>query len=715
MKLLISEKPSVAMTYATLLEKEEGEKFAKKDGYLQGKNYTISWCVGHLVGLAMPEDYGWKKWSIDTLPLIPEKWKYRILERSKKQYKILEKLIKEADELINGTDAGREGELIYRLVVNKAGANKKPQKRLWLNSFVMEDMQKAWKKMGTGKDYNNLAAAALCRVKADWMLGMTLSRGYSIGTNVSGLSVGRVQTPTLALVVKRDYEVENWVQKFYYQLIATFGGVDFTYFEIDDFTKKSVNKFDLEKVLKDIKAKCDNKIGTLTEKQSKTRKEFPPKPFDLVALQKSANRRYGYKASDTLAYAQSLYEKKYITYPRTDSEYLPASMKKEAIALLGMLSNPKEKSLWDNPLEKKAFFNSKKVTDHFAILPTKITPKGLTQTEQNIYTLIRNRMVLAFLKPYIYEEVVMKMACEKSKFKAIVRIEKDKGYKALFQKSTPTPAPQIPSPIPPKTVEKEETKESKFEPSQTDKEGVLVNVNMEKGYTETIKPDKLTIVKREASPPKYYTEATLLTAMGTAGRKVEDEEKREAMKERGLGTPATKSSIIEIIKKRDYVKMEKKNIISTTKGRQLIKIVDTKVKSPEMTGEWEYKLKQIERGEYNARQFLSEIHGYVHSLTPSYTNKEMFVSDDPDAIKCPRCKKGYVRKLEKYWVCTRGKEACGFIIGKVFCGKKLTEKQMNKIANGETSDLIKGFKRKDGSTFQAKLKWFEERLCFVKG
>jgi len=410
-----------------------------------------------------------------------------------------------------------------------------------------------------------------------------------------------------------------------------------------------------------------------------------------------------------------LYEKKYITYPRTDSEYLPASMKKEAIALLGMLSNPKEKSLWDNPLEKKAFFNSKKVTDHFAILPTKITPKGLTQTEQNIYTLIRNRMVLAFLKPYIYEEVVMKMACEKSKFKAIVRIEKDKGYKALFQKSTPTPAPQIPSPIPPKTVEKEETKESKFEPSQTDKEGVLVNVNMEKGYTETIKPDKLTIVKREASPPKYYTEATLLTAMGTAGRKVEDEEKREAMKERGLGTPATKSSIIEIIKKRDYVKMEKKNIISTTKGRQLIKIVDTKVKSPEMTGEWEYKLKQIERGEYNARQFLSEIHGYVHSLTPSYTNKEMFVSDDPDAIKCPRCKKGYVRKLEKYWVCTRGKEACGFIIGKVFCGKKLTEKQMNKIANGETSDLIKGFKRKDGSTFQAKLKWFEERLCFVKG
>ncbi len=687
MKLLLAEKPSVAMTYAKLLEKVESERFTKRDGYLEGKNYTISWCVGHLIGLAMPAAYGWKAWKLEDLPLIPENWKYEVLPNTAKQYKIVSQLIKQADEIINGMDAGREGELIYRLVVHKAGGNKKPQKRLWLNSFVMSDMEKAWKKMVVAKQYHNLAAAALCRVKSDWMLGMSLSRGYSIGTNVRGLSIGRVQTPTLALVVQRDYEVENWVQKFYYQLIAKFGGIDFTYYEIDDFTKKSVNKFDEEDYLKKIKAKCADKVGTLTSKQSKIRKEFPPKPFDLVNLQKSANRRYGYKAADILKYAQNLYEKKYITYPRTDSEYLPTTMKKEAAALLNQHSTPQEQKLWNLPVEKAFFFNSKKVTDHYAIIPTKIIPSGLSTPEQNIYELIRDRFVTAFLKPYIYEEVVMQMECEDCKFRAIVRIEKDKGFKELWKVKTP------------KKGEK--------------KEEIITKIDMEKGYTAKITPDSLTIIKREASPPKYYTEATLLTAMGTAGRKVEDDALREAMKERGLGTPATKSSIIEILKKREYVRMERKNIISSEKGRQLIAIVDAKVKSPEMTGEWEYKLRQMEKGGYNARQFLAEIQQYLHDLTPHYKEKTMEWIDK-DALRCPKCNRGQVRKLDKYWVCSRGKEACGFIISKTFCGKKLSEKQLEKLVNGDKTSKLKGFKSKSGNKFDATLKLFEGKMVFVK-
>lgn len=678
MKLLIAEKPSVAKSYKQLLEKTENEKFTQKDGYLEGKEYCISWCVGHLVGLSLPAAYGWG-WKMENLPMIPDKWKYEILTPTQKQFGILSQLIKKADEVINGTDAGREGELIYRLVMMMSGANDKPQKRLWLNSYVLKDMQKSWKELKPASAYQNLFFSSVVRQKADWLVGMNLSTGYALSTKIKNLSVGRVQTPTLALVVERDREVENWKDKFYYQLACKWNDIEFLY------QKDGETKFDKSEDLEKIKEECEGKEGTIVNVEKKDKTAFPPRPFDLASLQKEANVRYRIKAADTLKIAQSLYEKKLVTYPRTDSSYLPENLKDEAYATMEKLITEEQKTHIRPKQEKFIFFNSAKVTDHYAIIPTGEMGgvEALNPNEKKVYNLIKLRFITSFGKPKKWEEINLLMDCSSHSFKSRVNKTVDPGFTAIMSDVK-------------KDDEKEEEKENRVDAAFNVKEG-------DKNPCREFE-----VQKKEVTKPKHYTEATLISAMETAGKKVENEDLREAMKERGLGTPATKAQIIEVLKTREYIFEQDKFLISSSKGRQLIDLIDSRVKSPEMTGEWEYKLGLIEKGQYQWKDFMCEIENYVRQMKDVYAGIKNSGVDysiySGGGPVCPKCKTGSIKKLPMGWFCSEKKEKCGFVLWTTVSGKKLTDKMLEQLLSKGETGVLKGFKSKAGKSFSAKLK-----------
>lgn len=668
MNLLIAEKPSVAVgAYKELLEKIENESFIKKDGYLQGKNWCISWCVGHLVGLEMPEAYGWKEWTKESLPMIPQKWQFEVLPSTKKQYQVLSKLITEADVVVNGGDAGREGELIVRLVLKKSNNEKKTLKRLWVNSFVFDDMKKAWSNLKSGADYENLYRAALSRSIGDWLVGLNGTRAYSLATGVKGLSVGRVQTPTLAIIVNRDNEVENWQQKFYHQLLANWKDLTFTYFKDDE------SKFDRTEILDSVKSTCTGKNGVLISQKKEEKKINPPKPFDLAELQKAANVQLGFKASDTLELTQKLYEKKYVTYPRTDSEFLPETMLDEAFEILFKLTDSSTRQFLKSKNEKLPFFNSKKVTDHYAIIPTGLNPEGLTPNESKLYELIKSRFITAFGKMYVYDLTQLVIDVQGHQFKASVKKEKDKGFKQLL-----------------KTTESEEEQ--------------ILEVDLTTNDTAPI--TNLQVVKREVTKPSYFTEATLLGAMGLAGKNIEDEELKQVMKEKGLGTAATRASIIETLKKREYIFEKGKAIISTKKGRELISMVDSKVSSPELTGEWEYKLAQMEKGNYDGGLFLKEIKEFVSIIVSEAEGKSTHFKAElqKEKVKCPKCKEHLLTKNSYGYFC---QESCGFKLFQKIFTRNLSEQHLLELLEKGKTQIIKGFKNKEGVKFDAPLKFNE--------
>lgn len=673
MKLLIAEKPSVAVgSYQPLLEKVENEKFVKKDGYLQGNNWIITWCVGHLVTLSMPEDYncGWEVWSKDNLPMIPENFKFKVIDSVKKQYFVLQNLLKNAELVVNGADAGREGELIVRLVLLKAQANNVKLKRLWLNSFVMEDMEKGWKDLKNGNDYDNLYHSALARLVGDWLVGLNLTRAYSLSTGSRNLSVGRVQTPTLNIIVQRDLEVENWKNKYYQVIEAVWNGVVVNLYKDDNY------KFDDNLNLSNTITSLKNISGTCVNIESKTFRQNPPRPYDLNELQKAANNVLSLKASETLVITQSLYEKKLVTYPRTDSSFLPESMINDAFLILEKFTAAEQKEFLKDKSNPPKFFNSAKVTDHFAIIPTGENENStkLTEKETKVYNLIKNRFVTSFGKEFVYDTVFLDIKASDSVFKGSYRVVKEKGFTAL------------------KTVLNEEQ-----ESLTLDK---FFKVN------DIANLDNLQIVKKEETKPKYFTEATLLTAMDTAGKIIDDEELREAMKERGLGTPATKASIIEILKKRAYILEKGKQVISTTKGRELIYLVDDKIKSPEMTGEWEYKLNQINTGNYSASVFRKEIESFIKDLileiSTSAKSDEFIAKIEAELLNCPKCKTGKVIRNNSGAFCNV--EACDFKIFKKVSGRALTESHIDDLINKGCTSVIKGFKSKAGKKFDTALK-----------
>lgn len=668
MNLLIAEKPSVAVgAYKELLEKIENESFIKKDGYLQGKNWCISWCVGHLVGLEMPEAYGWKEWTKESLPMIPQKWQFEVLPSTKKQYQVLSKLITEADVVVNGGDAGREGELIVRLVLKKSNNEKKTLKRLWVNSFVFDDMKKAWSNLKSGADYENLYRAALSRSIGDWLVGLNGTRAYSLATGVKGLSVGRVQTPTLAIIVNRDNEVENWQQKFYHQLLANWKDLTFTYFKDDE------SKFDRTEILDSVKSTCTGKNGVLISQKKEEKKINPPKPFDLAELQKAANVQLGFKASDTLELTQKLYEKKYVTYPRTDSEFLPETMLDEAFEILFKLTDSSTRQFLKSKNEKLPFFNSKKVTDHYAIIPTGLNPEGLTPNESKLYELIKSRFITAFGKMYVYDLTQLVIDVVGHQFKASVKKEKEKGFKQLLKNIT------------------------------EDEEQILA-IDLKENETAPI--TSLDVVRKEVTKPTYFTEATLLGAMGLAGKSIEDEELKQAMKEKGLGTAATRASIIETLKKREYIFEKGKSIISTQKGRELIAMVDTKVSSPELTGEWEYKLAQMEKGNYDGGMFLKEINTFVTQIVAEAEGKSTTFKEHIKTAQyeCPKCKNHLLTKNSYGYFC---QESCGFKLFQKMFNRNISEQHLLDLIQKGKTDTIKGFKNKDQVKFDAPLKFNE--------
>ena len=724
MILLVAEKPSVAnQHYKPMLERIEGEKFTQGDGCLIGKNHCITWCVGHLITLAPLDAYpGFEGgWRLSNLPLLPEKFKLMEIESTRKQLAVVRDMMARADVLVNGADAGREGNLIFDLILDYTPDFRKKQiKRLWVNSYVAKDLDKAWKNLEDATERLNLSYAARLRQRADWMVGLNATRAYTLTAGRGKMiSVGRVQTPTLNLVVERDAIVEQFKELFYYSVVGTWKGFQAQLVKSETKEEKSdsgtpvdekvaadkqsnlkVAIFEKEEPAQAVIDKCSPpEEATIAKVDIQQKKQFPQKPFDLTELQKEGNKRFKYSAQQVLDCAQNLYEKKLLTYPRTDSQYLPDTMQQEAYALAQRLATPQEKSVMRGGNENFVFINSSKVTDHFAIIPTGEEPQNLPEMEENIYKLAKERFVQAWLKPYVWSEMeVLLDASNAEIFRLKLKRNEDLGFRALVKeekkKSKKT-----------KDERRETRDNATAEESKGDGDDItnIVETFPEWNLGDHAPFDSLELQKKKKSKPKYFTEATLLAAMKTAGKQIENEELAEAMKERGLGTPATQAGIIETLKKRGFIEAQKNYLVSTQRGREVIALMDEKVKSPEMTGEWEFKLSQVEKGKLTPIEFRDGIVNYVKELFEHLHQKyaSQFERETvTDAIPCPKCSSpleiapwGYVCKNEE----------CGFKAGHTIAGRTLSHAEMTTLLKTGKSDLLSGFKSKKGTTFSATL------------
>jgi len=576
MKLCIAEKPSVARDIAEVL----GAK-TKKDGYIEGNGYRVSWTFGHLCTLKEPHDYtaDWKSWRITSLPMIPPRFGIKLLQNEayEKQFRILEKLISEAEAVINCGDAGQEGELIQRWVMQKAKCSC-PVYRLWISSLTEEAIREGFRNLKEASEFNRLYEAGLSRAIGDWLLGMNATRLYTLryGQNKQLLSIGRVQTPTLALIVNRQKEIEQFKPEPYWELKTVYREATFSSVK-GKFTKRE----DGEALLQII----TGKDFTVTDITYKKGKESPPRLFDLTSLQVECNKRFSFSADDTLKLIQGLYEKKAVTYPRVDTTFLSDDIYPKVPQILKGLTvyEALTAPLLTTKLPKsKKVFDNTKVTDHHAIIPTGKAVNNLSDREIKLYDLIARRFIAAFYPDCEIATTTVLGEVEKVGFKATGKQILSAGWRAVTGKDTPDNA------------EKDDSKEET---------SVLPAFTVGEHGPHT--PD---FAEKMTTPPKPYTEATLLRAMETAGKTVENEELRDAMKENGIGRPSTRAAIIETLFKRNYVRKEKKNLIATQTGVELIGVIrDELLKSAELTGLWEKKLRQIERGEYEAGAFINEL------------------------------------------------------------------------------------------------------------
>lgn len=645
-ELIIAEKPSVARDIGSVLNCSQ-----KGDGYIEGNQYVITWAVGHLVTLYEPEDYDnkLKKWQYQALPIIPNEIKIKPYDKTKKQLKIIQSLInrKDIDALICATDSGREGELIFRYIYNYTKSSK-PFKRLWISSMTDQAIKEGFEKLKDGTYYDNLYYSAKCRSEADWLVGINATRAYTTKNNVL-LSIGRVQTPTLAIIVNRQKEIDAFVPKDYYEVLANYGEFTGTWF--DD--KPSETKIDKEEDAKLIADRANGKDGVVTKISKKKNKQLPPQLYDLTELQRDGNKSYGYTAQQVLSIAQDLYEKrKLLTYPRTDSRYLSDDMKPIVNKTMNKLNvEPYNKAI--EPLLSKGslkftkrIIDNSKVTDHHAIIPTDVTPKlaGLSKDEKNIYNLVVKRFIAVFYDDFLFETTELIVKVDKDKFVSKGKIITQKGWKGLYVAS------------------------------KDDKEQTLPN--LKKGDTVIVMDTE--ILKKQTTPPKPFTEATLLSAMENAGRFIEDETLKELMKSSGFGTPATRAGIIERLIQVEYILRKGKSLYPTPKGMKLIEIVPDELKSPETTGKWEKALNKISQGDMEVDKFMQSIKRFVVYLvksTESNTGKVVFEKrkkskgkDDSNKIegktygKCPICHEGNVMKNRKAYYCTRWQEGCKLTI-----------------------------------------------------
>ena len=705
MILLVAEKPSVAnQHYRPMLERLEGEKFTQGDGCLIGKNHCITWCVGHLITLAPLDAYpGFEGgWRLSNLPLLPEKFRLMEIESTKKQLNVVRQMMEQADVLVNGADAGREGNLIFDLILDYTPTFKqKTIKRLWVNSYVAKDLDKAWKNLEDATQRVNLSYAARLRQRADWMVGLNATRAYTLTAGRGKMiSVGRVQTPTLNLVVERDAIVEQFKELYYYSVVGTWKG-----FQAQYLAEDKVAVFEKEAGANAVVTRCSPPADIAIAKiDTQQKKQFPQKPFDLTELQKEGNKRFKYSAQQVLDCAQNLYEKKLLTYPRTDSQYLPDNMKQEAYALAQRLATPEQKGVMRSAEENFVFINSSKVTDHYAIIPTGEVPNGLPEMEQKIYELAKERFVQAWLKPYVWNEmeVILQTRDERRETKDLFRLKlkrnEELGFRALTKEETKGKKKNGSAGSP--TDNKDAAAEGK---GDSDEITNLVESFPEWNVGDHTPFDSIELQKKKKSKPKYYTEATLLAAMKTAGKQIENEELAEAMKDRGLGTPATQAGIIETLKKRGFIEAQKNYLVSTARGREVIELMDEKVKSPEMTGEWEYQLSQVEKGKLSPVEFRDGIVEYVKQLFADLHARygcQFERETVTDAINCPKC--GQPLEIAP-WGYTCKNEACAFKIGHTVASRMLSHREMKELLTNKAVGPLVGFKSKKGTEFAAKL------------
>ncbi len=653
MILIVGEKPSVSRAISSVV----GANTTKK-GYTEGNGYIVSWCVGHLVGLKYPNDYGngWdQKWSFSQLPMLPEKWQFRVTDSTKAQYELLKKLMNRVDvtEIICATDADREGECIFRYVYNMANC-KKPVKRLWVSSLEESAIRKALTSMKPMSAYDNLFNAGYARARADWLVGMNGSRLFA-GRYGGKLNSGRVQTPTLAMIVQRDAEVNGFIKQKYYTADLNCGAFTVSSARIDD-----------EKSADALVSACDGAEVTISSVKREVKTDKAPKLYDLTTLQREANKAFGYTAQQTLDYTQSLYEGKLVTYPRTDSQYLSDDMAQTALDVVKLCDTYFGFGISHTPDIKKVINNSK-VSGHHAIIPTSgiatADLSSLPTGEKNILTLIATKLICATAPAHKYEAVKITALCNCTEFTATGRTVLDMGWKRFIRQT------------------------------DKDKKADIALPAVSEGQTFTVQASK---GEHFTSPPKPYTEDTLLSAMERAGNEDYDEYRLSAdahdIEKKGLGTPATRAAVIESLVKNGYVERVGKQLRTTDKGKELVKVVPDEVKSAKLTAEWESKLQQIEHGSLPEAVFMSGIQQFIAEMCSKYgaVDKSVSLSDGSHnpVGKCPKCGADVVKGKFGYYC--KGK--CGMNIAKVY-GVELSDTQVKALLGGKsTSYTSKGRK-----------------------
>ena len=616
MIVCIAEKPSVARDIADIL----GAR-TRKEGYIEGNGYQVTWTFGHLCTLKEPHEYtpGWKSWSLGSLPMIPPRFGIKLIENPtyEKQFHIIEGLMQQADEIINCGDAGQEGELIQRWVMQKAGA-RCPVKRLWISSLTEEAIKEGFAKLKDQSDFQSLYEAGLSRAMGDWLLGMNATRLYTIkyGQNKQVLSIGRVQTPTLALIVNRQLEIENFKPEPYWELKTVYRETTFSVTK-GKFTSKEEGLEFLETV--------KQSDFVVTDVSAKKGVEYAPRLFDLTSLQVECNKKFAYSADETLKLIQSLYEKKVTTYPRVDTTFLSDDIYPKCPVILKGL---RDYEVLTAPLDgaklpkSKKVFDSSKVTDHHAIIPTGVYPQNLTDMERRVFDLIARRFIAVFYPDCKVSTTTVLGEVDKIEFKVTGKQILEPGWRVVFAKEQ---------------VEEKEGDEERVLP-------VFV-----KGESGPHVPD---LNEKWTQPPKPYTEATLLRAMETAGKLVDNDELRDALKENGIGRPSTRAAIIETLFKRNYIRKEKKNLIATPTGVELIQLIHEELlKSAELTGIWEKKLREIEKRTYDARQFLEELKQMVSEIVTSVlsdnTNRRITIQEAAAQIAEEKPKKEPKKRTRK--------------------------------------------------------------------
>ncbi|WP_431134248.1 DNA topoisomerase 3 [Psychroserpens mesophilus] len=674
MKVCIAEKPSVAREIAQVLGAN-----TKHDGYYEGNGYAVTYTFGHLCTLMEPNDYKsyWKSWDLNNLPMLPEKFKTKVVSNSgiKKQFTIVKSLFDKADVVINCGDAGQEGELIQRWVLDQANYKGKVQ-RLWISSLTTEAIKEGFESLKNSEAYDNLYYAGFSRAIGDWLLGMNATRLYTVkhGGYKQVLSVGRVQTPTLAMVVNRFKEIENFKPQPYWELQTLYRDTLFAYED-----GRLLNMKDGELLANKVKA-SDFEIVSVTKKKGK---EYAPKLFDLTGLQVYCNTKFGFTADDTLKIVQKLYEQKVVTYPRVDTTFLPTDVYPKISGILQKLTNYSEltQPLLGKKIKKSSkVFNDKKVTDHHAIIPTGIQI-NLQHNQQQVYDIIVKRFIAVFYPDCDVSNTTVIGKADDVNFKTTGKEILKDGWKVVF-------------------------KFGKQASSVSTEKGTLPTFTKgEKGQHEP------SFLEKQTKPPNQFTEASLLRAMETAGKQVDDDELRDLMKENGIGRPSTRANIIETLFKRQYIKRNKKQILPTVTGIALIDIIQNELlKSAELTGLWEKQLKDIEKGEYSASLFIKNMKKMVDELvyevrsesTRANISQATVVKQRDLKAKtikvagitaevCPKCKKGNLLKGKSAYGCSQFKSGCDFVLPFKVFGKKISEKQFIRLLQKGSTVNLKGF------------------------